>query len=90
MSKKAKIPREDKLLLIETQQPYWVLLTGVWSALMSAGLLEGAPGGATLCGSAKACSSLLEINCDLVSIMTIDCLSRRAAWAQRGFSSLLK
>lgn len=57
MSKKAQKPREDELVLIETQQLYCVLLTNAWAAVMlSAGLREG---GAARCGSAKACSSLL-------------------------------
>lgn len=60
MNKKAQKPREDELVLIETQQLYCVLLTNAWAAVMlSAGLREGAPGGAARCGSAKACSSLL-------------------------------
>lgn len=58
-------------ILVWLYQPYCVLITNAWSALLlSAGLLERAPGRGIGFDLAKACGSLLEINCDLVSIVT--------------------
>lgn len=70
-SKKANQKGEDEVILVQPQQPYCILIANAWSALLSsAGLLESAPGRGTRFDLAKACSSLLEINCDLVSIVT--------------------
>lgn len=70
VSSKAKENRDDEVNWVQPQQPHCVLIANTLSALLLSAGLWTAPGRGVGFYLAKACSSLLEINCDLVSIVT--------------------